>query len=381
MVEAAEVVVKLGDSIVSVTRVERGSAYWIGTAPGVDLAVRVGVTRWPLVDGAKGSFVVRDPHATGHDQALAPNDVISVPLGNAVAHVMPIVGRVPQLPLRRAEARPWIYGAFVLVLHLLVWRAAEATWRPEKLVDTKQPPRFIHVVHAPPIEEKKPVRPAIQQQRPKTESKGSAKRGRQGEAASTGGDRAPGAPDSGGWGNIGALVSTMDVVGAVNDSVAYDEEAAKANQFGNHGGGFAPCEHMDCSSAKLKHYTVQMTREGAGEYYEVPGEKGVPPRVSITAPTVNGSAKSAEIQQAVAQRDAALQDCLSQFSSQTRGSLRAEIMIDRSGNISINGLKGHNDQRAKDCVADVVRSVQLEGTFVDETTASVQIAFAFPNTK
>ncbi len=34
MVEAAEVVVTLGDSIVSVTRVERGSAYWFGTAHG-----------------------------------------------------------------------------------------------------------------------------------------------------------------------------------------------------------------------------------------------------------------------------------------------------------------------------------------------------------
>ncbi|HEY4182246.1 MAG TPA: hypothetical protein VGM90_35625 [Kofleriaceae bacterium] len=377
MVEAAEVVVKLGDSIVSITRVERGSAYWVGTAPGVDLAVRIGVTRWPLVESTARGFVVRDPQATGHDQTLAANDAICISLGMAVAHVMPIIGAVPQLPLRRAELRPWIYGLFALALHLTVWLCAELSWRPEKLVATKPPPRLMHIAHAPP-EEPKP-RPAIEQKHTAEKTaaasttKGGGKRGAgSGAAAGSGGDES----GFGSWGNIGALIPTVDVVGMVNDSVAYDEEGAKANQFGNHA-GYKPCEHFDCSSVKLEHYTVQMTEEGAGANYDVPGAKAVPPRVAVTTPSVTGSVKSTEIQKAVANRDAALQNCLTQFSSQTKGSLRIDILIDRSGGVGINGLKGHNDQQAKDCVADVVRGVVFDGSYADETTASVQIAFAF----
>lgn len=375
MVEAAEVVVTLGDSIVSVTRVERGTAYWVGTSPGVDLAVHIGVTRWPLVDWSSAGFVVRDPRATGHDRPLASNDLVSIPLGASVAHVMPIVGTIPQLPLRRAELRPWIYGAFALVLHLAVWLCAELSWRPEKLVDAHAPPRLMHIAHAP-LEETKPTpRPAIQPKavHEKSEAKGSRQHG----ASSTGGDRDPGGPGRG-WGNIGALIPTVDVVGMVNDSAAYDEEAAKDAQFGNHGGGFKPCEHMDCSSVKLKHYTVQMTQESSGANYQLPGETAIPPRVAVSTPSATGSVKSADIQQRIAERDAALQSCLTQFSSQSKGSLRVEIMIDRSGNVGINTLKGHNDQQAKDCIADVVRGVVFDGTYADETTASVQIAFAFP---
>ncbi|HEY4056922.1 MAG TPA: hypothetical protein VGM39_09940 [Kofleriaceae bacterium] len=373
MVEAAEVVVKLGDSIVSITRVERGSAYWIGTAPGVDLAVRVGVTRWPLVESAGAGFIVRDPQ--GRDSTLAQNDVISVPLGAAVAYVSPLVGAVPPLPLRRAELRPWIYGAFALVAHLLVWFCAELSWRPEKLVDTQPPPRLIHVAHEP-IEENKPPPPATRQQRAEEKaihaSKGGGARGK--GASSGAGDTAT--AGYGSWGDMSRLIPSVDVVGMVNDSVAYDEEGAKANQFGNHA-GYVPCEHFDCSSVKLKHYSTEVTEESAGANYELPGVVAVPPRVAITTPNVKGEVKSGEIQKAVARRDAALESCLTQFSSQMKGSLRVDILIDRSGGIGINGTRGHNDQRAKDCIADVVRGVVLAGTYVDETTASVQIAFAF----
>jgi|GEM_PF-4369610 len=347
MIVAVEVVVKLGDSIIEIARVERGESYSSPLVP------------FPLVCGDAAGFVVHRPigvtawrSGAALDETklqIVDGDSIVLAIGRVTLYVLPILDRAAIVPKRRADRRPFAYGAVVLVAHLFVWGLAEARYEdPIEIVAKPPPMRRVHVSHveAPPPPENLPVVDA-----PPTKIAGAATKGRakkRGAREASSGEAAA----LGAFGDVSMLIPSVDVVKLVDEAVWYDEQAAEEAAFGGSGGRFDPFRECRPNCDVIP----------AGPYETLSFRKRRIPQIAITSddPAVRAAAIGAR---------AALVGC----HDGDTGSVRVVLRADASGAYALRESRGLD--AVGPCVGAVIDALHLRGA--TNATASITIAFRF----
>lgn len=372
-----EVVARIADSVVDLAHVGIRGRYRIGTAPEVELPVAAGALRaFPVLDLG---FVFRRPaglpailHAEGTslpitdaELRLRPGWRIEIPLGRVTLSLALVERPRIAVPRRRAELRPFVYGAAVLVVHLVVWAAAMLVEPIERLaieVEAAPRPPHVRVAH---VEEPPPPPPP---------SKQAAATGGGGASAPEpdGGQRGPRDPKAraiasarqGGMmaalGDLSALIPKVDVRKLVNDSVFYDEEAATRGNFGN-SRRFDPTKNCtDCGTVKTGRYATVSKGRGAGEDYRLPGEVAHPqPLISPCEPSdcrVTGASSLAIVRHDVDLRLGAFGYCYQRFArKQLKGLIVLDFAIAPDGHVHSARARGLDEIR--DCIVDVLNVI------------------------
>jgi len=393
--DAVEVVVRLGGSIVALAHLRDGAAYRIGTAPRVDLAVPIATT-FPLVERG----VVRIPagiHATlveaGRRSPVAARELwlavgmrVELTIGLVTIRIARVVLPDEPLPGPRLDRRAPAYAAGSLVAHVLVWALA-VTLAPageplERMVDPQpirvriarfeappQPPRDPSMVPAAatattdPAAAPPPARPG-----PEVPT---SRRGRAIARA-----REAGVLGGTGLSDLSMLMHRGDFAEDFRGvGPAYREEDATGQGFG---GG--PRWDPGGTLATGAYQTVSEGR-AAGEDYDLPG--AVPdqrhrPVVELCTgrPCATAGPHSTEtVKTVIAANSPALIRCYRQHAEErSRGTVTLDFEIDRDGTVLRASSRGFGAVAA--CVQAIVETIDFPiAPGQPQTTVQVSLGF------
>ncbi len=370
--QVVEVVARIGDSIVHAAHVAPSGCFRIGTQPGVDL---------PLAEGSLGSFplvdrnlVIRVPTGV---TATTIDGTTRIAFGCAVVELRLVAAPREVVPKRRAELRPFAYGAVVLALHLAVWFLAMMTAPIERLPLEVAPLDAVHVRVPPTLPEvppkQKELEKKLKQKQPKTPG------GASGAAVATESpsprDKAEKAGVLGakGLSDLSMLVPSIDVVKAVNESEFYDEDAALAKQFGG-GARFDPGKKAGWGTVKSGKYATVSKGRGAGDEYDLEGAVKHPqPEIAMRVLRIAGETSREIIHHSVDLRLGAIGYCYQRFAKkQLKGSLRIDWTIGIDG--AVHGQRTSGMPEFAKCAADVIGVIPFDPA---ATPTAVSYAFVF----
>lgn len=364
MVGAVHVVATLGTSVLEIVRVEAGDAFACPLVP------------FPLVRGEPDGVVVVRPIGStatnrgvpieGTTVRVAEGDAIEIVLGLVTITVRPAEARGAPLAKRRVERRPYIYGAVVLVAHLALWGAAEATWAPplEKL-PAPLPPLRAHVAH---VADDPPAVAAVASPAPVVTPDTTPKaghherrrggRGARGRTADTGEGAMLGS-----FGSLSMLIPSVDVGQLAGEAQAYDEGAAEAARFGGSSGHFDP----------LAVCTTNCGTIAAGPYETLSFQNRPRP-----VPRMAIASSDAALRAAVARAQSSLAACYATRALDGDvGTVHVELEASDRGEYSVR--RAHGLDTVGPCVGKMIESVidgmDLRGK--PRATASITIAFSF----
>jgi len=350
MIVAVEVVAKLGDSIIEIARIGRGGSY---TSP---------LVPFPLVCGEPTGFVVHRPIGVAGWRCGAPledttvriaaSDTIVLAVGRVTLYVLPILERPRILPKNRAELRPYAYGAVVLLVHLFVWGLAETrATTPIVKVAKPLPMRRVHVAHVEPPPP--PPAPTTKVSDEPAKIAGPARKGRAKRGARSGETAALA------FGDVSMLIPSVDVVKLVNESVAYDEQAAEDAKFGGAGGHFDP----------FRECTTNCGTIASGPYETLSFQNRPRPIPRIAIASDDASVKAA----ALGARASLVACYVERALDGDTGSVQVELQANTSGAFALLYSRGLDT--VGPCVGAVIDALRLKGT--TNARASITIAFTF----
>ncbi|MDB4963676.1 MAG: domain containing protein [Myxococcales bacterium] len=389
--DAVEVVARLGSTTLSIRYLGVGETYRIGTAPGLDLALRV-ATSFPLVERG----VVRIPAGAtatvfdaglasplaGRELWLAARVRVEVQIGLVsitIARVRTSAMPLPRVPL---EARPYLYATASLGAHLLVWALA-ITFAPQLEPAEKLPVpprvRVTHVPQAPPEPKPDPTMipavatasadptaappPAAPSENPQV-----ARRRRAVSEA-----REAGMLGSDGLDDMPILVRRTDVEGAFEVGQTYHEEDADP--------GFAGGPRWNPGTIAAGAYATVSEGRGAGEDYDLPGavaeDRHVPVVEMCTGrPCVaDGPISRAVIANTLEDHALALLRCYRHKAEpRSRGTVTLDFEIDRNGEVLRASAHGFGE--VAPCVLTVLESIDFP-IAPGEPQTTVQFSLGF----
>ena len=280
--------------------------------------------------------------------------------------------------------RPFVYAAVVLVAHLLVWGAAMLLEPIERLgvevVEAPQPPR-IRVAH---VEEPPPPKPKKQKQDAVAATAASAQPAqredgpRDPKARAIAGARKTGILQSKELWDVSALIPKVDVKKLVDEAVAYDEEEATKNDFGQ-GRRFDPMKNCtrDCGIIATGKYATVSKGRGAGDNYDLPGAAHhAQPEIGGCEPsdcTIAGGTPRETVRHNVELRMGAFGYCYQRFAAkQLRGTLTLSFVIGPEG--AVHEAKAHGMNEIDDCVVEVLKVIPFPPA-VDATKVTYPLQF------
>ena len=374
--QVVEVVARIGDSIVHAAHVSPDGCFRIGTHAGVDL---------PIADGALGAFplvdrglVVRTP--AGFATTRTADGATSIAIGRVVIELRIVPAPREVIPKRPAELRPLGYVAAALVLHLAVWAVAMSVAPLERLALAVQPLDAVHVRVPPAL----PPPPKPKQENQKKQKQAKTSPGAAAAASATAESRSPtnlpkddpsqsGFLGAGSLSDLSALVPTIDVVKAVNESTFYDEEAAQQKLFGG-GPRFDPGKKEGWGTVKSGKYATVSKGRGAGDDYDLPGAARHPqPDIVMRVLRVAGNTPREVIHRAVDLRLGAIGYCYQRMArKQLKGSLRIDWTIGVDG--AVRGQRTSGMPEFAKCAADVIGVIPFDPA---ATPTAVSYAFVF----
>ena len=399
--QVVEVVARIGDSIVHAAHVPAGGRYRIGTHAGVDLPVADGALgAFPIVDrglvfrrpAGFGAIVTEDGAtrvADDRELRLRPGTRVVIALGRAVLELRVVPAPRDVVPRRRAELRPFAYGAVVLALHLAVWFLAMLHAPIERLALEVAPIDAVHVRVPPTLP---PTPPKQKELEKKLKAKAKAKeKQKQKQTTSSGGasstaavtespspgdkadPRKAGFLGSKGLSDLSMLVPSIDVVKAVNESEFYDEDAAQAKLFGG-GPRFDPGKKEGWGTVKSGTYATVSKGRGAGDDFDLPGTARHPqPDIVMRVLRVAGETPREVIHHAVDLRLGAIGYCYQRMArKQLKGSLRIDWTIGIDG--AVHGQRTSGMPEFAKCAADVIGVIPFDPA---PTPTAVSYAFVF----
>lgn len=393
-VAVVEVVARIARSIVDIAHVPPRGRYRIGTAPGVELPVAVGALRsFPLLDEG---FRFRRPAgvaATLHtsegavailedELTLQPGWRVELELGQATVSLAIIRRTRMPVPRRPFDARPFVYTAIVLALHLFVWGAAMLREPFEQLgvevAEAPQPPR-VRVTH---VEEPPPPKPDPKAPQAAVAVAASRKSARRDEgprdpmARAIAGARKAGVFEA--LSDLSSLVPKVDVKKLVDEAVFYDEEEATKNHFGN-GRRFDPMKNCteDCGTIAAGKYATVSSGRGAGEHYDLPGAAHhAQPEIAGCEPTdctIAGGTARETVRHNVELRMGAFGYCYQRNAEkQLRGTLTLSFVIGPEG--AVHQAKARGMSEIDDCVVEVLKVIPFEPN-VESTKVTYPLQF------
>ena len=368
---------RIGDSVIDHTHVGRGGRYRIGTSPGVDLPVAMGALRsFPVLDAG---FVFRRPAGFAAKLTVDGDEVIiidsAVPLRRGWRVVLPLGAATLELavvgaprvvvPKPRPELRPYAYAAAALVAHLAVWAIAMWSAPIERLaveVEDIQPRMRVRIEEPPPPP-------------PKQEKQKQQKQKQGGTAQSPPSAEKTGVLAATGLSDLSMLVPSVDVVKAVNDSTAYDEDAANAKLFGG-GPRFDPSKKKGWGTVASGKYATVSKGRGAGDGYDLEGTVKHPqPDIAMchAGCRVAGVTDKEVIHHAVDLRLGAIGYCYQRYArKQLTGKLRIDFTIGIDG--AVHDPRGSGMPEFQECAAAVIGVIPFEPA---ATPTLVSYTFAF----
>lgn len=358
---ACEVVAKLGDSIIEIAHVAAGDLYSSPLVP------------FPLVVGEPTEIVVHRPVGVAAwnrglpiaatKLRLADDDVVVLSLAPVTLYVLPIRERAAPVPRQRVERRPFVYGAAVLVLHLLVWGLAEANHAPpiEKL-PAPPPTHRVRVAH---VEEERPppLPPAattVSEPAERSLAVGHGKRkratsprsGREATRATSGE-----AATLGAFGDVSMLIPRVDVVALANEATVYDAQAAGDAGWGGSRRHFDPLRNCASNCGTI----------ATGPYATLSFQNRPRPVPQITVASDNGTAKAATL----AAHGSLVACYLDRALDGATGTVTVELEAGADG--VYGRLYNHGLDTVAPCVGAVIDALHLTGPA--RSTASITIAF------
>ena len=319
-----EVTVTFAGTLLQITRVPHGRPVRVGRARDADVAVDVEPRTLPT-NLARGERV---EHALGLVRiALARIDEPAVPLAR-----------------RALERRPLPFLALSAVVHVAFVWIAMLTMELDPItipVDITSPPRL-------------PPRIArIEAPVPAANARSS--------------DDMPAAthdakPTAGGFEllrrELRHVTGTADLGRELADAgPIYDEHAATAAQFGNHGRSFDPSSDPMFDSVKTGRYATVDSGRAAGASYRLPGEVERPPLMALACDdascVVEGAFDRLRVRDIIEQRYVDLLKCYERTAnSAPRVEITMRFEIDASGRPSDIAVDGHT--AVGTCVARIV---------------------------
>ncbi len=385
--EVVEVVVRIGDSVIDHTHIGRTGRYRIGTDPGVELPIALGALRsFPVLDEG---FVFRRPAGLAAKLTVDGDEIIVidssiplrrgwrvvVPLGAATLELAVVAAPRDIVPRRRPELRMYPYAAAALVAHLAVWIAAMWSHPIERLaieVEDIQP-RIRVRIEEPPTPSSKVEKQKQKQKQKQTQAQtqgAASPEQRAVEAAEKAGVLA-----ATGLYDLSMLVPGVDVVKAVNESTAYDEDAANAKLFGG-GPRFDPSKKKGWGTVKSGKYATVSKGRGAGDGYDLEGTvKHRQPDIAMchAGCRVSGVTAKDVIHHAVDLRLGAIGYCYQRHArKQLSGKLRIDFTIGIDG--AVRQPRGTGMPEIQECAAGVIGVIPFEPA---TTPTLVSYTFAF----
>jgi hypothetical protein len=386
--EVVQVVVRIGDSVIDHTHIGRAGQYRIGTGPGVELPVALGSLRsFPVLDQG---FVFRRPAGFAATLTIDGDEVVVVdsaiplrrgwrvvlPLGLATLELSVVAAPRVVVPKPRPELRPFAYVAAALVAHLAVWLVAMWTHPLERLavvVEDIQPRMRVR------IEEPPTPPPPPKKDKQKQSAGSAAAQSSQSAEPRTPEQRAiasaekAGVMGAKGLSDLSMLVPKIDVVKAVNDSIAYDEDAAQAKLFGG-GPRFDPSKKKGWGTVASGKYATVSKGRGAGDGYDLEGTVKHPqPDIAMchAGCRVAGPTAKDIIHHAVDLRLGAIGYCYQRHArKQLTGKLRIDFTIGIDG--VVHQPRGSGMPEFQECAAAVIGVIPF-----DPATAPTVVSYTF----
>jgi hypothetical protein len=164
-----------------------------------------------------------------------------------------------------------------------------------------------------------------------------------------------------GLSDLSMLVPSVDVVKAVNESTAYDEDAANAKLFGG-GPRFDPSKKKGWGTVASGKYATVSKGRGAGDGYDLAGTAKHPqPDIAMchAGCRVSGATAKDVIHKAVDLRLGAIGYCYQRNAvKQLRGKLRIDFTIGVDG--VVHKPRGSGMPEIQECAAGVIGVIPFE---------------------
>lgn len=377
---------RIGDSVIDHAHIGRDGRYRIGTDPGVELPIALGALRsFPVLDQG---FVFRRPAGLAARLTIDGDEIIVIdssiplcrgwrivlPLGAATLELAVVAAPRVVVPRSRPELRPYPYVAAALVAHLAVWAVAMWSQPIERLaleVEEIQPRMRVRI--------EEPTTPPPTAKKIESQKQGAAAQSAQSSEPRTPEQQAiasaekAGVLGAKGLSDLSMLVPSVDVVKAVNESTAYDEDAANAKLFGG-GPRFDPSKKKGWGTVASGKYATVSKGRGAGDGYDLAGTVKHPqPDIAMchAGCRVAGVTAKDVIHKAVDLRLGAIGYCYQRNAvKQLRGKLRIDFTIGVDG--AVHDPRGTGMPEIQECAAGVIGVIPFE-----PATAPTLVSYTF----
>jgi hypothetical protein len=369
--DVAQVEARLAETTLDVVFVRPGERYWIGSRPGVQLAIAV-AGAFPIVTGGPDGFTVRAPigvplvvngkPTAAVELRLAAGVVCRLELGLATVTIRLVAEARAPVPRPLVDRRPAAYLGASLLAHLCVWAIALAFAAPPRAklhrprlvsigAPNRPPPRAEPPTAAPPSEHAK--RSAADVQVAPNMSDVSAVR-----ASHHLGSHEPQEPIAAfasGASELAAVLDQINVVGAL-DQVGPVYRPEEVQTFGGQH-AFDPQTRPGFAAVPTGAYATIDRGHGAGDDYEPAGWRA--PKLALCATArcqIDGELTGEQMRAAL---DAQLEPLAACGGHARHGEIVLDLDIDASGKVRAIRGHGHGLGDVARCAAKIVASVEF----------------------
>jgi hypothetical protein len=343
---AAEVVVRLAETIVSQAHVAPGQAYVVGRAPRAQLALDV--PAFTLVASTEHGFEVR---AAPDAPAIALDAPVEVTLGHVTIRVALVTRETTPVPRQRMQRRPLAFGAGSLLVHLAVllvasWLATpEAETVPGNDTRKRRPARIARFAVAEQTVKREPKPPPLDTPITADETPSPNPTTDDAKAAAA------------------AAIASTQMPHGRGVQVPATVESAPSDEQTQEGRGFDPDANPAFDTVKLGKYTTVSTGASAGDEFRLAGENGErKPLIVVSCDSsscvIIGGDPASGIREALEARLDEIVGCYEKHASTAGKKVELDFGIDERGKVGAVNVGGVGDYDS--CVADIIKSIALE---------------------
>ena len=343
---AAEVVVRMAETIVTVAHISPGETFVVGRAARAHLALDV------------PAFTLVTSTAHGFEVCVAPgvppialDDAVAVTFGHVSISVALVTGEPTRVPRRTVERRPLAFGAGSLFVHaaillLATWLATpdDATV-PANETRKRRPARIARFAVAAQTVKREPKAPPA-------------------DTPITADETPSPAPvtDDAAAAAAAAIASTQTPNGH-GVKVPATVESAPSDEETQPGRSFDPDANPAFDTAKVGKYTTVSTGTSAGAEFRLAGENGQrKPLIVVSCDSsscvIIGGDPASGIREALEAKLDDIVACYEQHASTAGKKVELDFGIDEAGKVDAVNVGGVGDYDS--CVADIIRNLALE---------------------
>ena len=343
---AAEVVVRLADTIVALAHVTPGETFIVGRAARTNLALDV--PAFALVTSTEHGFVIR---AAPDAPPVALDGPVEMTFGHVTIRVALVTRERTPVPRRRVEQRPLAYGAGSTLAHLgllllATWLAAPDDETAHANEKTKRRPARIARFAVPAQTVKRAPNPAPVDTPITADETPSPN-------PTTDDARAAAA----------AAIASTAMPNGHGQKVPATVDSAPSDEQTQEGRGFDPDANPAFDTIKVGKFTTVSTGSSAGSEFRLAGENGQrKPLVIVSCDSsscvVIGGDPASGIREALEAKLDQIVACYEKHASTAGKKVELDFGIDGSGKIDAVNVGGVGDYDS--CVADIIKNLALE---------------------